>query len=470
VKRLPPILLVLATLLCFCRLFPAEFTLLDDAQTVQHNPRLNPPTLEHLRSYWPPIRNGKVNQEFGLYMPMTYTFWSGIAAVAQTHSSDPLHPNVIELNPYLFHTANVVLHALNGLIVFAILRQLVKSDWPAFFGVAVFLFHPVQVEAVAWVSGAKDLLVGLFSLLAIWRYMQFATSGRKSDYAIAILSFIAALLSKPSAVTVPLILLALDFLVLRRSWRRVVPALATWFVLAALFAIIGVFAQPATEVPTPPLWARPFIVGDSLAFYVWKVLCPLHLAFDYGRRPTTIMPHVWFYLAWLVPVLIAVALWKIRARWPLISAGAVIFAVAPLPTLGFLKFLFQQYSTTANHYLYIAMFGVAMVVAAVLTQIRTKALLIAATLIVIALGVLSMIQTGHWLDDRALFTHMAHVNPQSCLAHSNLALVALVEQKDDEARREIDLAFRSQPMSKERMEFLEKLRRDLNGTSTKPAP
>jgi hypothetical protein len=470
VKRLPPILLVLATLLCFCRLFRAEFTLLDDAQTVQHNPRLNPPTLEHLRSYWPPIRSGKVNHEFGLYMPMTYTFWSGIATVAQTHSSDPLYPNAMELNPYLFHAANVVLHALSGLIVFAISRELVKSDWPAFFGAAVFLFHPVQVEAVAWVSGAKDLLAGLFSLLAIWRYMRFATSGRKSDYAIALSSFTAALLSKPSAVTVPLILLALDFLALRRPWRRVVSALGAWFFLAALCAVIGRFAQPATEVPTPPLWARPFIVGDSLAFYLWKLLWPLHLGFDYGRRPAVIMPHAWFYLTWLVPISIAIVLWRMRARWPLICAGALIFALAPLPTLGFLKFLFQQYSTTANHYLYVAMFGVAMIVAAALAQIRTKSIWIAATLIVIAFGLLSMIQTGHWLDDRALFTHMANVNPQSCLAHSNLAVLAVVEQKDDEAKREIDLAFQSQPMSPERIAFLEKLQRDLNGASTKPAP
>lgn len=385
VKRIPPILLIVLTLLCFWRLFGAEFTLLDDRYTVQRNPRLNPPSLEHVLSYWPPIKDGKVNHEFGLYMPVTYTFWSGIAAIAQTHSSDPLHPNAMELNPYLFHAANVLLHMLSGLVVYAILRDLIKSDWAAFFGAAVFLFHPVQVESVGWISGAKDLLAGLFSLIAIWRYMRFVTSGYRREYAMATVAFVAALLAKPSAVAVPLVLFALEILPLAGSRiekgeatgalsrkRLGLAALAPWLAVSAIFAIIAALAQPAPEVQSAPIWTRLFIVGDSLAFYMWKLIWPTHLGFDYGRRPAAIMQQPGFYLAWLVPAAMAIVLWKLRARWPIVCAGALIFVLALLPNLGFVKFLFQQYSTVANHYLYVGMFGVSLIVASVLQRAQHR--------------------------------------------------------------------------------------------------
>src|SRR5205807_2009572 len=118
-----------------------------------------PPTLKSVTSYWPPFRaDGKVNEQYGLYIPLTYTYWGAIATVAQTKSVLPGSLSPIELNPYLFHMSNVLLHLTSGLLIFAILRRLFKSDWAACAGAIVFLVHPVQVEAVAWISGAKDLL------------------------------------------------------------------------------------------------------------------------------------------------------------------------------------------------------------------------------------------------------------------------------------------------------------------------
>jgi hypothetical protein len=529
VKRLPPILLIVLTLLCFCRLFGAEFTLLDDRYTVQKNPRLNPPSLANLFTYWPPIKGGKVNHEFGLYMPLTYTFWSGIAAAAQTHSSDPLHPNAMELNPYLFHAANVLLHMLSGLVVYAILRDLIKSEWAAFFAAAVFLFHPVQVESVAWISGAKDLLAGLFSLTAIWRYTRFAGNGGKREYGIATLAFLGALLSKPSAVTVPLIVLVLVWkdrippLAVSRIKNAAPPdpleqradtysgegeapagplphgsearreprppthryvdrrtalsrkrlglaALAPWFVLSAFFAVLGALAQPAPEVQSAPIWARPFIVGDSLTFYLWKLICPTGIGFDYGRRPAAIMQHPWFYIAWLVPMTIAIVLWKFRFRWPIVCGGALIFLLALLPNLGLVKFLFQQYSTVGNHYLYLAMFGIALIAASALQYAQHRAAWIGAGMILIVLMILSFIQTGHWLNDRTLFTHMADVNPRSYLAHCNLAIVEAQDYHDEEALRQIDLALKSEPLTPDRIDFLRMMQRDLRGATSPPAP
>src|SRR4051794_2481612 len=106
-----PFLLIGVTLICFWRLFHADYSLLDDIFTVQNNPNFLPPTLKGVLSYWPPFRDGHVNERYGLYIPLTYTWWGLIATVAQTKSIAPGSLSPIELNPYLFHTANVALHA-----------------------------------------------------------------------------------------------------------------------------------------------------------------------------------------------------------------------------------------------------------------------------------------------------------------------------------------------------------------------
>src|SRR4051812_38443706 len=231
------------------RLCVAEFTTWDDYYTVQHNPRFDPPTLEKVARFWPPVlsaktaaaRNGenltgrafganervRVNHVFGLYMPVTYTVWGVLAAVAQTRDES----GALVLNPWVFHSANVALHAASALVAFALLRRLVGRDWPAAAGALLFGLHPVQVEPVGWVSGMKDVLCGLLSLVALWQYVEFAIcdrrfaigeegvafipfdrqsqiANRKSQifhYLVASLGFLLALLSKPSAVTVPLL-------------------------------------------------------------------------------------------------------------------------------------------------------------------------------------------------------------------------------------------------------------------------
>src|SRR6266480_170694 len=261
-KRWIPILLIAVTLLCYCRLFQADFTLFDDIFTVEYNPLLNPPSVKNALSYWKPLQpNGKVNGQYGLYIPLTYTYWSAVATVART--PDPNSTGAFELNPYVFHIGNVMLHAISGVLVFAILKRLLQTDWPACAGALVFLLHPVQVEAVGWISGAKDLLAGLLALTAVWEHLQFRSSlnpkWRGLHYALMLLASMGAMLAKPSAITVPAILLVTDVLLLGQRMRETLVTLAPIFLLAVIFAVVGALAQDTSNVPTSPLWARPLI-------------------------------------------------------------------------------------------------------------------------------------------------------------------------------------------------------------------
>jgi hypothetical protein len=193
----PIVVVILATLLVFLPLCGHEFTYWDDGHTVHENPRLNPPTLESIKYHF-------TNISYGLYVPVTYTAWTGIAAIAQLDQPDG-HGRL--LNPWMFHSANVVVHATSALFAFLLIRRLVPRDGPALFGALLFALHPVQLEPVAWISGLKDVLAGSLALIALWRYVVRAQQARSDsfDYVpdlIGTLAFIGAMLAKPSAVVV----------------------------------------------------------------------------------------------------------------------------------------------------------------------------------------------------------------------------------------------------------------------------
>src|SRR5580692_1666332 len=181
-------LLIVATTLCaFAYLISCDFTEWDDSQTVSQNPRLHPPSLHNVGYYW---TAAGAQAPMGLYIPVTYTFWSFVAAISR--------------NAPFFHAANILLHILAALAMFELLRVLIRHDWAACAGALLFALHPVQVESVAWVSGAKDLLCGLFSLIALWQYTLYAEQrpSKRRHYAIGILCLILAMLSKPTAIVV----------------------------------------------------------------------------------------------------------------------------------------------------------------------------------------------------------------------------------------------------------------------------
>jgi tetratricopeptide (TPR) repeat protein len=425
------ILIFLATLLAFGNLFTADFSSWDDPFTVASNPHLNPPTLSGLAYQWR-------TPEYGLYIPVTYTGWWLLAHVAHLD-----HPDArgVQLNAAIFHGANVLLHAINALIVFAILRRILKRDWPAGIGALLFALHPVQVEAVGWVSGMKDVLAGTLSLGAILQYMIFATTASRRrwwHYAGGILLFIGAILSKPSAMTVPGLLVVIDWLCLARPMRKVALSVAPWIGVTLLAAASAKFLQPAIGIFSPPIWARPFIASDSLTFYLYKLVWPVNLGIDYGRRPQVVMHEQWFYLTPIIPVVLAILLWRVRRSRPLLVASALIFLVAISPMLGLTRFLFQYYSTTADHYLYVAMLGPALALGWLMTRMRKQTAYALCGVALALLGVLSAMQTTTWKDDQALFTQAISVNPKSFAGYNNLGYLYTIyaQHTDDPEKRE----------------------------------
>lgn len=411
-RRWPGIILALVTILVFARVCGFDFSWWDDWQTVHQNPWLRVSARAALVHFW-------TRPAYGLYIPVTYTAWIGMAAVSSLQQADP---KGISLNPWIFHSANLLVHVIASLLCFVLLRMLLKKELPALLGAMLFAIHPVQVESVAWVSGLKDVLAGALSLAALCRYVWRAQKDQTGETFVVdplgTLLFLFAMLAKPSATMLPLIALCVDHWIVGRNWKVALRSAAMWLILAIPLMVVARIVQNVDAVPAAPLWARPLVATDALTFYLYKIICPIWLGVEYGRRPLVIMHHPWFYLSWIPVALVALIVWRIKSR-PLLAA-AMVFVLAILPMSGLATFEFQGYSTTADHYLYFAMIGPALALGLLVSRWDRTGVRATVVVALALLGVRSFLQTSVWRDDFALFGNALRVNPNGFLSHHNL--------------------------------------------------
>jgi protein O-mannosyl-transferase len=393
-------LLAIIVLVVFARACTNDFVGWDDNHTIYKNPAFNPPSLSAIMAFWSPK-----HPQAGLWIPVTYMVWGALAPIAHLDAPDASGST---LNPWIYHSANVVLHLATTLVVFELIRRMIRSDRAAFVGAILFAVHPIQVEPVCWASGLKDVLCGLLTISAAWQYLVFAETRQRKHFFIGMLLFILGMLSKPTAMVTPALAGALDLFITHRNWRLVARDLWPWFVLALPCLAWTKYFQPATGILTAPLWVRPLLVTDNLAFYLYKLIWPAQLSADYGHRPLLLMETGELYVTWPIPLAVAALLWRFRRKAPLLVLSAIIFVIGVLPVIGFTRFLFQYFSATADHYLYISMLGPALALAWVMTQPRASmrgARPYVIAILLIALSVRSFIQEGTWKDDLTLFNH-----------------------------------------------------------------
>jgi tetratricopeptide (TPR) repeat protein len=368
------------------------------------------------------------------------------------------------MNSRGYHLTNLALHAANTALVYLVaLRLLAAARPPAGAGVmwwrlgavvvaSLFAVHPLRVESVAWATERRDVLCALFYLLAVLAYLRACDAARGGSlprqpwYWAALGGFALALLAKSMAVSLPLLLLALDIYPLRRlgagpgrrpgpALRRVLGEKIPFALLSAAGSVAALLAlhhvRGIIPVGTVSVLDRIAISLHALAFYLWKTLVPVHLSPLY-ERPERMDPFGWAYLLAAGVVLAATAaVAGLRRRWPALAAAGVAYVVMLLPVLGIVQ---NGPQLAADRYTYLPglawmlLAGGAVRVAGEAWQAarpgRLPAVALAglASTAILAAGLLTWQQVRVWRDAEALWTHALAVAP-SGIAHTNLGAV-----------------------------------------------
>jgi len=342
-----------------------------------------------------------------------------------TWLSHMLDCQLFGLNPGPHHLVNIVLHALNVLLLFLLLHKATGALWRSFFVATLFAVHPLNVETVAWVAERKSLLCTLFSLLTIAAYGRYVQRPDWKAYSLIVLAFALALMSKPMAVSLPLVLLLLDYwplqrcedLPLQRRWLRLTVEKLPLALLSAASCVITILAQRGVSTVAGtselPISVRLENAVESYLAYIGKMFWPARLAVFY--------PHPWQALPWpevtaatmiLAGITIA-AFYLHRVRY--LAVGWFLFVITLIPVIGIVQVGRQA---MADRYFYIPGIGLFIIIAwglnavAHLVHMPRSVPAMAAVALVLALALSTSRYLRLWQSGVELFTHARLVAAQ----------------------------------------------------------
>ncbi len=361
--------------------------------------------------------------------------------------------------PVGYHVTNLVLHALEALLVWVILGRLGVGG--GYLAGLLFAAHPVNVESVAWIAQRKNLVALLFFLLSILCYLlseEAEGAGGRSRgrgfYAASLVAFVLAMLGKGSVAPLPVLLLLLVWwkrgYLERRDFARVAPFLA----VAAVLALVNVWFQThgGEELRHLSLVQRVLGAGAVVWFYLWKALVPVGLSFVY--RQWQVEPG---QLLWWIPLLsgvgLTLVLWRYRGRWgrPFFVAWC-FFCVALVPVMGLTDVYFMRFSLVADHYQHVALIGVVSLVGAGWSAWRgglgETGRRVAAACAGVLVGVLVLLtarQSAAYRDEETVYRATIAANPDCWMAYYNLGVDLNARGEHREAIRQFEQALRVRP-------------------------
>ena len=353
------------------------------------------------------------------------------------------------------HLTNVILHTISVLLLFLVLKQMTGSLWQSAFVAALFAIHPLHVESVAWIAERKDVLSAVFFMLTLAAYARYARRPSAPRYLLVALLFAFGLISKPMLVTLPFVLLLLDYWPLgrigaqksevRRRLPRLIREKIPLFVLSAFSCIATLFAQkqgPGAIDQLPFLWR---LENTFVAYvtYIWQMLWPERLAVFYPHPNDRLsLLEVTAAIALLVGVsLLAIYL---RRKNPYLVTGWFWYLGMLVPTIGLVQVGEQAH---ADRYTYLPQIGLYIMIAWIggdllLESTRMRRALVGAiaVMVIVSLGVRAFGQTSYWKNSQTLWNHTLAVTTENDVAHNNLGFLCLRRGELDEAVSEFTTA------------------------------
>jgi protein O-mannosyl-transferase len=352
------------------------------------------------------------------------------------------------------HLANAGWHILNTLLLFGVLIRLTGAFWRPAFVAALFAAHPTHVESVAWIAERKDVLSGVFWLLAMWAYARYAAAPSPARYALVALALAAGLMAKPMLVTLPFALLLLDWWPLRRfetlPARRLIVEKLPLIALAASSSVITFVVQREAGAVRPiealGIGRRIGAAIAGYAEYLWKLVWPVDLALLYPH-PAELPVVVVALSVLLLIALTAGALWSAR-RAPYVTLGWLWFLGTLVPVIGLVQVGSQR---IADRYTYIPYIGLFLIAAwgaralAARWRVPPAAIAAAAAVVLAAHTALAHAQTARWRSSVSIWEHTLRVTTANARAHNHLGHALALEGRHQEAIAQYEEALRLHP-------------------------
>lgn len=445
--------LVLLTLLVYYRTVGFDFVSMDDYIYVAEN------------SY---VRSGLTLQSVRWAFTTTHASnWHPLTWLSLMLDTNISHLLSDDDAPYagFYHLVNVFLHALNVVLLYALLLKMTRAKWPSAFVAAAFAIHPLHVESVAWISERKDVLstsFWLLTMLAYVRYVGMVENRRLKAYILVVILFALGLAAKPMLVTLPIILILIDYWPLGRTalqpsvarqenkgfdlWTGVIASYFfairdkfPLFVLATASCVITYLAQAAggavQSFDIRPVGVRIANAIVSYMAYLSKTFYPVRLA-AYYPHPGTSIPTWQVVVSALVLVSVTVFAIRIRKRCPWLIVGWLWYIITLIPVIGLIQVGDQA---MADRYTYVPLIGIFISIAFGALELlkgtlARKLITAAAAIAIVMLAISSYVQVGYWRNGITLFEHTISVtSPQNVVALFNLG-VAYQKQRYDDAK------------------------------------
>jgi len=357
------------------------------------------------------------------------------------------------LNAGAHHTVNVLFHIGNSVLLFLLLARVTRALWPSAMVAALFAWHPLHVESVAWIAERKDVLSTFLALLSLGAYARYAESNRQLHLLLSLLCFAAGLTAKPMLVTLPFIFLLLDYWPLQRgSYQsaRLVVEKVPFFLLTAVSSIVTYAAQrnfgAVASLESIPLQYR--VENALLAYtrYLQKTFWPTNLAIMY---PISNMSSPWEIGAALVLLIaISIAVVYLSPCRPWLLVGWFWFVGMLVPTIGLVQVGIQS---MADRFTYLPSVGIFLIWAWSSAELAasfrsfSKAVAVLGLVVLITGLLLTSIQLRSWRDSETLFQHAITVTKNNYVAHNMLGRVFADRGRFDEAEAHFEEVLRIFP-------------------------
>jgi tetratricopeptide (TPR) repeat protein len=377
------------------------------------------------------------------------------------------------LNPLGHHITNVLIHTVNGLLLFWLLTRITGAMWASAFAAAVFAVHPLHVESVAWLAERKDVLSGLFWLLTMLAYVRYAERPNFKRYILVALAFVMGLMSKPMVVTLPFVLFLLDWWPLDRlawsptatekqqkpptcypkaSLRRLVLEKIPLFVLSGISSVITIIAQKSggavSTLERLPLNYRIANVFTSYIRYIGKMLWPSGLAVCYPH-PRTGLSDASVVMCVMLFIVLTVLSIYIGRRRRYVAVGWLWYIGTLVPVIGLVQAGVQA---MANRYMYISMLGLLIIATWSVKDLIANnrhwkaAAAVLAAIIISSAMILTRMQVKYWQDDMTLYAYALKVTENNALIENNYGSALFDAGRLNEAEQHFNNAIRIVPI------------------------